>query len=77
MGQALDPASEILALQVHVERAGCAWACAYSSSAEFEAAVIRARRAAGAYRPMRNRRYLVCAVAAAAGMLVLALLLVI
>ncbi len=76
MPQALDRASEILALQAHVERAGCAWACAFSSSAEFEAAVIRSRRAAGVYRPRRNRRYVVCA-AAAAGMLVLAVLMII
>jgi hypothetical protein len=76
MGQALDRTSDVHALQAHVERAGCALACAYSSSAEFEAAVIRARRAAGAYRPMRTRRYLICA-GASAGMLVLALLLAI
>jgi hypothetical protein len=73
MGQALDRASDVLALQAHVARAGCALACVYSSSAEFEAAVIRARRAAGAYRPLRYRRYLVCA-GACAGMLILALL---
>jgi len=73
MGQALNRASEILALQDHVMRAGGAWACAYSSSAEFEAAVIRSRRASGAYRPLRYRRYLICA-GASAGMLLLALL---
>jgi len=73
MGQALDPGSEILALQDDVARAGGAWACSYSSSAEFEAAVIRSRRAAGAYRPLRYRRYLICA-GACAGMLLLALL---
>jgi len=52
------------------ERAGLAWACPFSSSAEFEAAVISARRRAGAYGPTRGRRfalYTACmAVAAAA-----------
>jgi hypothetical protein len=76
MGQALDRTSEIVALQDHVARAGGAWVCSYSSSAEFEAAVIRARRAAGAYRPLRIRRYLICA-GVSAGMLLLALLMVI
>jgi hypothetical protein len=45
--------SAILALNAHVERAGCAWACAYSSSDEFEAAVLRSRRDAGGYGRMR------------------------
>jgi len=38
------------------ERAGYALACPFSSSAEFDAAIIRARRAAGAYGPKRHRR---------------------
>ncbi len=41
------------------ERAGLAWACPFSSSDEFEAAVISSRRRAGAYRPLRVRRYAV------------------
>jgi hypothetical protein len=41
------------------ERAGFAWACPFSSSAEFEAAVVRSRRRAGAYRFVRLRRYAV------------------
>jgi hypothetical protein len=45
----------MLALQANVERAGCAWACAYSSSDEFEAAVIRAKFGAGASGPRRRR----------------------
>jgi hypothetical protein len=36
-----------------------AWACPFSSSDEFEAAVISSRRRAGAYRPLRVRRYAV------------------
>jgi hypothetical protein len=76
MGHTLDRATEELTLQAHVERAGCALACAYSSSAEFEAAVIRSRRAAGAYRLLRIRRYLVCG-AVAAGLIALGLLTII
>jgi hypothetical protein len=63
------PRSEVLTLQKHAERAGYAWTCPYSSSAEFEAAVIRSRRRAGAYRSIQIRRYAVYAailVAAAA-----------
>jgi hypothetical protein len=43
-----------LAEQSEFERAGQSWACRYSSSAEFEAAVIRARRRAGAFRAVRR-----------------------
>ena len=51
------------------ERAGLAWACPFSSSAEFEAAVISSRRRAGAYGPSRGRRYaLYTAMAAAAAL---------
>jgi hypothetical protein len=56
----------VLALQMDLERAGLAWACPFSSSVEFEAAVIRSRRRAGAYRPVRLRRYAVCAAVLAA-----------
>jgi hypothetical protein len=58
---------EVLALVSQAERAGWALACPFSSSAEFEAAVIHSRRRAGYYRHMRHRRYaLYGAVAAAA-----------
>lgn len=58
MWQILIPArSRPDMLQMHAEQAGLAWACPFSSSAEFEAAVIRARRRAGAYRSIRLRRY--------------------
>jgi hypothetical protein len=52
---------DLLALQV--ERAGSAMACAYSSSDEFEAAVIRSKLDAGIYGPKRRRRYVLYAVA--------------
>jgi hypothetical protein len=62
--------SAALALQMDAERAGLAWACPFSSSAEFEAAVIRSRRRSGAYRLVRLRRYAVyAAVLAAAAVL--------
>jgi len=54
------PRTDPLTLQIDAERAGLAWACPYSSSAEFEAAVIRSRRRAGRYRVLRVRRYAVC-----------------
>ena len=46
----------MLTLKVDAERAGLAWACPFSSSDEFEAAVIRSRREAGVYGPKRSRR---------------------
>jgi hypothetical protein len=42
---------------MEAERAGCALACPFSSSDEFEAAVISSRLRAGAYGPKRRRRY--------------------
>jgi hypothetical protein len=49
--------SDYLALEAS---AGLALACPYSSSAEFEAAIINERRAAGAYgRPARQRNLFV------------------
>ena len=65
------PKAEVLALQMNAERAGLAWACPFSSSDEFEAAVISAKRRAGAYGPKRLHRpilyaiVVVCAAAAA------------
>jgi hypothetical protein len=46
----------MLALKSTAERAGCALACSFGSSAEFEAAVIRSRLDAGIYGPKRRRR---------------------
>jgi hypothetical protein len=57
----IRPPADAVTLQVDAERAGFAWACPFSSSAEFEAAVIGSRRRAGAYRWLRLRRYAVCA----------------
>ena len=61
------PRPDVPTLQMDAERAGFAWACPFSSSDEFEAAVISSRLRAGVLRPRRHRRYVlytVCAVAA-------------
>jgi hypothetical protein len=55
------PQTDALTLQMNAERAGFAWACPFSSSDEFEAAVISSRQRAGAYRLVRIRRYAVYA----------------
>jgi hypothetical protein len=66
-----------LSLEVCAERAGAAWACEHANSAEFDAALIAARRAAGVYGPKRHRRQmLLIAVGIAAGLVVVALLIV-
>jgi hypothetical protein len=46
--------SETLSLEFDAARAGAALACAYSNSAEFGAALIAARRAAGVYGSKRH-----------------------
>ncbi len=52
-------------------------ACAYSSSAEFDAALIAERRAAGVYGPKRHRKQmLVTAAGVAAGLAVIIFLIV-
>jgi len=50
--------SDIAALRAAAERAGTALACLFSSSDEFEAAVVRVRREQGAYGPRRRSRSL-------------------
>jgi hypothetical protein len=62
----IRPRASAVTLQMDAERAGFAWACPFSSSAEFEAAVISSRRRAGAYRWLRLRRYAARAVVLAA-----------
>jgi hypothetical protein len=57
--------------------AGAALACAYSSSAEFDAALIAERRAAGVYGPKRYRkRMLATAAGITAGLAVIIFLIV-
>ena len=65
-------ADAILALEAYAARAGAALACAYSSSAEYDAALIAERRAAGVYGPKRHRkRMLATAAGVAAGLAVI------
>lgn len=48
--------ADLAALKRSAERAGTALACLFSSAEEFEADIIRERRAAGRYRPQRRSR---------------------
>ena len=57
----------MLELEANLERAGYSLACPFTSSSEFEAAVIRAKRQAGAYGPRRHRRLAVYAASIASG----------
>jgi hypothetical protein len=47
--------ADIAALRAAAERAGTALACLFSSADEFEAEVVRVRRAQGAYRTQKRR----------------------
>jgi hypothetical protein len=77
LGDSGRPDAAVLALEAYAERAGAALACAYSSSAEFDAALIAARRAAGVYGPKRRRKQmLVTAAGLAAGLTVIIFLIV-
>ena len=61
MWQNLSPVryrTDVLTLQLQAERAGSALACPFSSSDEFEAAVISSRQRAGIYGPKRLRRHM-------------------
>ena len=58
MGQAhAHNNTNVLALEACATRAGFALGCAYSSSDEYEAEVIRSRRAAGAYGASYGREF--------------------
>jgi hypothetical protein len=57
--------ADVVALEADAEGAGAALACVYSSSAEFDAALIAARRAAGVYGPRRQRRQMLVTLAGA------------
>ena len=48
--------AQVLALEAYAVGAGAAMACVYSSSAEYDAALIAERRAAGVYGPRRYRK---------------------
>jgi hypothetical protein len=77
IAKSAHPDAAVLALEAYAERAGAALACAYSSSAEFDAALIAERRAAGVYGPKRHRkRMLLTAGGVAAGLAVIIFLIV-
>jgi len=59
----------VLTLEAHAKRAGAALACVYSSSAEFDAALIAERRAAGVYGPKRHRKQMLVTAAGIAAAL--------
>jgi hypothetical protein len=59
---------QVLSLETCAEQAGAALACAYANSAEYDAALIAARRAAGVYGPKRKRRQLVTLTSIATGL---------
>jgi hypothetical protein len=46
--------ADLAALRASAERAGVALACLFASSDEYEADLIRERRASGAFRPRRR-----------------------
>ena len=55
--------SAAILLEACAEHAGAALACPYSSSAEFDAALIAERRAAGVYGPKRHRKQMLVTLA--------------
>jgi len=68
---------DAFALEAAAEQAGCALACSYWSAAEFDAALIAARRAAGVYGPRRHRRQLLVSAAAVVAALAVLIFLVV
>ncbi|HEV3395905.1 MAG TPA: hypothetical protein VG100_07185 [Xanthobacteraceae bacterium] len=66
--------ADLVALRATAERAGIALACLFASSDEYEAHIIRERRASGAFRPRRSLRHRL-RLAALIGVLALAFLL--
>lgn len=48
--------TDLVALRASAERAGVALACVFASSDEYEADIIRERRASGAFRPRKAWR---------------------
>jgi hypothetical protein len=67
---------DLAVLEACADGAGRALACSYSSSAEFDAALIRARRAQGVYGPRRHRRAIATVAGVLCGLVVLTLVLI-
>lgn len=72
-----QPVDDVVALEVYAARAGAAMACAFSSSAEFDAALIAERRAAGVYGPRRHRKQLLATAAGIAAALAVIVFLIV
>ncbi len=72
-----QPNAAVLTLEAYAERAGAALACAYSSSAEYDAALIAERRAAGIYGPKRHRRRMLATAAGIAAALAVIVFLIV
>jgi hypothetical protein len=72
-----SPHSDLMALEAYAARAGAALACVYSSSAEYDAALIAERRAAGIYGPKRRRKQMLVTIAGIAAALTLIALLIV
>ena len=64
--RAAYPAAQWVALEGCAQSAGHALACAFSSSDEYEAALIAERRAEGRYGPRKHRKQLLMTVTAIA-----------
>lgn len=73
---ALRMDADLTMLEAYAERAGDALACAYSSSAEVDAALIAERRAAEVYRPRRRQHMLVTAAGIGAALAAIVLLII-
>ncbi len=71
------PDAAVLTLEAYAQRAGAALACAYSSSAEFDAALIAERRAAGVYGPKRHRKQMLVTAAGVAAALAVIIFLIV
>lgn len=69
--------ARVLALEAYAEGAGTALACAYSSSAEYDAALIAERRAAGVYGPRKHRKQMLVTAAGIAVALAIIVLLIV
>lgn len=65
-GMSSSSDNSVAALEVSAQQAGAALACLYSSSDEYDAALIAERRAAGVYGPRRQRRQMLIASAGVA-----------
>jgi hypothetical protein len=68
--------ADLTMLEASAERAGATLACAYSSSADFDDALIAERRAAGVYGPRRRRHMLVTAAGISAALAAIVLLII-